>query len=47
MAWKLLLGSNSGLAALAVIVATVVIGYGFLAFFGQMAKKDAAANASK
>lgn len=47
MAWNVLLGSNSGLASLAVIVATVVIGYGFVAFFGRMAKRDAAANAAK
>ncbi len=47
MAWNVLLGSNSGQASLAVIVATVVIGYGFVYFFGKMAKRDAAANAAK
>lgn len=46
MAWKVLLESTSGQAALAVIVATVVIGYGYVWFFGRMARKDAA-NAAK
>lgn len=44
MAWNLLLGSNVGLASLAVIVATVVIGYGFLWFIDKKAKEEAAAS---
>ena len=46
MAWDLLLESGMGLASLGVIVATVVIGFGFIKFFEKMAK-DQALQASK
>ena len=40
MAWKLLLGSDIGLASLAVIVVTLVIGGFYLWYFGQKAEQD-------
>lgn len=40
MAWKLLLGSDIGLMSLAVIVLTLLMGFGYIWYFINRADKD-------